>query len=278
MSGYANSILGGMSNLIRAAIRSPNYATGVTGWTINKDGSAEFNNLAVRGTFLGINYIINSQGAFFYSGTPAAGNLIASIASVGGADSFGNNYGSGIFAYGASTVGGINDFAATQGGSFLIQNGNFPYQVTVDATSGFLTFGLPHGGVEVFFDGSSFIAAEPGTSTPETWHTLAPVNGWVNAGGGLAKLQYKKLATNEAWLIGVVSPAAFTSTTIATLPANYRPIGAAIEDSFEFHTVAGAGSGCFLRIGTGGTIQAINGVTTMGAVGINTRIPLDTIT
>jgi hypothetical protein len=241
-------------------------ATTITGAVIN------------GGVFNGTNWIQNSSGTFFYSGTPAAGNLIASIASAGGADSFGNNYGAGIFAYGSSTISGINNFSAIQGNSVLIQNGSFPYQINVDATSGMLSFGVPHGGVFGFFDGSVFNAAQPGTSTPEVWHTLAPVNGWANQGGGLAKLQYKKLITNEVWLIGVLNPAAFTSTTIATLPADYRPTGAAIEDSFEFHTAAGAGSGCFLRIGTGGTIQAINGVTTMGAVGINTRIPLDTIT
>ena len=44
MSGFANSIIGGMSNLIRKAIQSPNYQPGTEGWTVNQDGSAEFNN------------------------------------------------------------------------------------------------------------------------------------------------------------------------------------------------------------------------------------------
>lgn len=50
MSGFANSIVGGMSKLIRKAIQSPNYVTGVSGWSINDDGTAEFNNVDVRGT------------------------------------------------------------------------------------------------------------------------------------------------------------------------------------------------------------------------------------
>lgn len=45
MSGFANSLLGGASKLIRAAIRSPNYVPGVSGWSINKDGSAEFRDI-----------------------------------------------------------------------------------------------------------------------------------------------------------------------------------------------------------------------------------------
>lgn len=65
--------------LVLPSITSPNFVTGVSGWTIRKDGSAEFNNLTVRGTFNGTNYRLNSSGAFFYSGVPAAGNLIESI-------------------------------------------------------------------------------------------------------------------------------------------------------------------------------------------------------
>lgn len=49
MSGFANSVIGGASNLIRTAIRSPNYIAGLAGWTINKDGSAEFSDVTIRG-------------------------------------------------------------------------------------------------------------------------------------------------------------------------------------------------------------------------------------
>lgn len=43
-------------------------------------------------TFNGPNLLINNAGAFYYSGTPAAGNLVASIAPTGGNDPFGNPY------------------------------------------------------------------------------------------------------------------------------------------------------------------------------------------
>ena len=74
-----NPVVGGIV-LRRQAIQSPDYVPGVSGWTINQDGSAEFNNLTIRGTFMGTDYEINTSGAFFYSGTPAAGTLIASTA------------------------------------------------------------------------------------------------------------------------------------------------------------------------------------------------------
>lgn len=47
---FANPIVGG-NTLIREAIQSPNYVVGTSGWTINRDGSAEFNDVTVRGGF-----------------------------------------------------------------------------------------------------------------------------------------------------------------------------------------------------------------------------------
>lgn len=94
MSGFENNIINAANALIRAAMHSPNYVTGVSGWTINKDGSAEFNNLSLRGTFTGTNWIINADGMFFYSGTPALGNLNLAItnANASGIDQYGNPY------------------------------------------------------------------------------------------------------------------------------------------------------------------------------------------
>lgn len=53
-------------------------------------------------TFTGTDYIINSSGEFFYSGTPAAGNLVTSVTNSAGTDAFGNNYLAGSASY-AST-------------------------------------------------------------------------------------------------------------------------------------------------------------------------------
>lgn len=48
---FSNSVVGGVT-LVRPAIRSPNYAAGTVGWSINADGSAEFNNVVVRGSLI----------------------------------------------------------------------------------------------------------------------------------------------------------------------------------------------------------------------------------
>jgi hypothetical protein len=51
--------------LIRSAIRSPNYVPGQTGWSIRQDGSAEFTDVAVTvsGTSSGLQVVRSSDGA-----------------------------------------------------------------------------------------------------------------------------------------------------------------------------------------------------------------------
>lgn len=93
--GFRNPILGGGGALVYPSIHSANYVPGVSGYTINKDGSVEFNNGTFRGTvtggsFNGTNFIISPSGMFFYSGTPALGNLIMSATNNVTTDSFGN--------------------------------------------------------------------------------------------------------------------------------------------------------------------------------------------
>jgi hypothetical protein len=48
MGGFNNPVVGGLA-LIRKAIRSPDYQAGTEGWSVNQDGSAEFNDITVRG-------------------------------------------------------------------------------------------------------------------------------------------------------------------------------------------------------------------------------------
>lgn len=90
--------------LVRPAIQSPDYLTGVSGWAIKIDGSAEFNNVVIRGG------TVLSGISLYYDGTPAAGNLIASIAAAAGTDDFGNAYAAGITTYSSSAGATINQF------------------------------------------------------------------------------------------------------------------------------------------------------------------------
>jgi hypothetical protein len=139
-----NPVVGG-SILRRPAIQSPNFEQGppIVGWAINADGTAYFGDVTAEGTitassFTGTDFLINSSGIFVYSGTPASGNLIGSIAASGGTDGFGNTYVGGITTYDPSTgryvemAGEFLNFFST--GMFqtqqLLAAGNAEFQVS----------------------------------------------------------------------------------------------------------------------------------------------------
>jgi len=120
---FSDPVVGG-TKLIRPAIQSPNYVATTTGWTINQDGSAEFNNITVRGTVvLGTgttNVIIldNSRNALFVY--DALGHLVFSIAPSSGTDSLGNNYNSGASSY---FTNNINQYTQMDSGVLRLKNG-----------------------------------------------------------------------------------------------------------------------------------------------------------
>lgn len=116
---FGNPIVGGTS-LIRKAIKSPNYVPGSVGWIVNQDGTAEFNNLTVRGTFTGTDYVIDDKGVFFYGGTPAAGDMTGSWAPADGVDAYGNAYTAGLTLYsslGNVFLGGLDGIIQSRGSS-----------------------------------------------------------------------------------------------------------------------------------------------------------------
>lgn len=86
--------------LVREQVQSQNFVQGSTGWVIRQDGSAEFNDVVIRGG------TVVSGTALYYDGTPALGNLIMSIAAAAGIDQFGNAYLQGATSYGPD--GSIN--------------------------------------------------------------------------------------------------------------------------------------------------------------------------
>jgi hypothetical protein len=100
--GFNNPLTGLNGALILPQVKSPNFnLAGQTGWAILKNGNAYFFNVVASGTitaseFIGTDFIIDTAGAFFYTGPPALGNLFMSIASVAGTDGFGNHYGAGL--------------------------------------------------------------------------------------------------------------------------------------------------------------------------------------
>jgi hypothetical protein len=89
LEGFSKWFVNAAGELVIKALSSPNFVSGVSGWTIRKDGSVEFNFGIFRGS------IING-GLFVYSGAPALGSLIIAISPSVGTDAFGNHYGAGL--------------------------------------------------------------------------------------------------------------------------------------------------------------------------------------
>jgi hypothetical protein len=106
--GFSNPIIGGGGSLVYPSIHSPNFdvanptSSPTPSWAILKNGLAYFFGLILQGgTITGPDYIFNSNGLFFYSSTPATGNLIAWFAPASGTDGFGNAFTEGLNVGGA---------------------------------------------------------------------------------------------------------------------------------------------------------------------------------
>lgn len=156
MAGFAHDIAGGSGDLVITSVQSPDYVAGVSGWQIRKDGSAEFNSLVIRGTFNGTDFVIGPAGEFFYSGTPALGNLILSVARAAGTDAEGNAYLAGTVSYlpgsqysaSAMAGGALSFYTAPTAAGPWTQAGTLEISLT-GASELFLTFDAIGGTINV---------------------------------------------------------------------------------------------------------------------------------
>lgn len=130
---FQNSILAG-NTLIREAIQSENFVSGSTGWQIQADGSAEFNDVVIRGgTTVGGDFLA-------YSGVPGPGTLAFSISSSGGTDQYGNVYPAGFAAFVSGDVVAQIDVGADPGFYTYGTRGGIDYITSLINT--FLTLGV----------------------------------------------------------------------------------------------------------------------------------------
>ncbi len=86
---FFNSVINALTgNLIATSVHSPNFLTGVSGWSINKSGSAEFNNIIIRN-----GQVISGTFLLYSTAIPAIGKLVMAFAPIaGGTDLVGNVY------------------------------------------------------------------------------------------------------------------------------------------------------------------------------------------
>ncbi|MEU9022350.1 hypothetical protein [Actinomadura sp. NPDC048394] len=253
MSGFANAILGGAQKLIRKAIASPNYVTSTSGWSINKDGSAEFNDVVVRGEFdvgtllqyvkiyiapppiNGPAIVFNSDSATF---SQTDGFIQAIAAGPGGA--YGALFLSSPEAPGQTaaqitlTSGDGTNLRMAQVSGDLDVNGTLFIEPTagnvvlqVDDTAAALAVQLqPAAGIQL----------PPGEYAKRGALALVPAasfqNGWTNYGNGYQAAGYIEFSDGTAGLTGVVTGGTTTSgTVIFALPANLKPAAHHVWDS-----------------------------------------------
>ena len=299
--GFANDILGGAAALIRAAIKSPNFVHGSTGWSVNKDGSAEFNSGTFRANIVG-------GAVYIYDPAITLGDLIASITdattgpegetTIKGITSYvtfagdkltvslngllnGNpglsvtdqtNPATSPAGVGAH-VGGAG--ALSPGGLAFLTSGQGPVtdvagsvvvqsQTTSGVTNG--TVALNGGSTTV----TGKLTATSGTPSnlsvisTDTWHAMTLANGWANTAGNVTA-QYRLLASppNSVEIIGAILATGATSTTFFTLPAGYQP---ATQQAIPAGATGGqvAGTTPFVQCSTAGVLTLQHG--TIGAV------------
>jgi hypothetical protein len=257
--GFVNPILGGGGALVRPAIKSPNYVPGTTGWEIDRDGNAEFNDGDFRGTVTAAQIIgsvisssttdpsiwINEDDSNSLRVYDASGDLLLELGANNG------SMASAVFYDRVNPLalsigeqiqwlrgpGVLTQLAALyQKGTSILFN---------SILSGGIGWDVPHG---------AFVPLVPGSDNFDTWHAPTPGTGWAlgpGAGGQYPPLQWHADTQDRTQVFGVFHA---TSTTPGPVIASGFPLvnqtglggvgvaGAAVKTSASATTI-----GCYLN-------------------------------
>lgn len=283
-----NPIVGGVGTIIRTALQSFGFLSGAQGWIVRRDGTAEFNSLTLRGKLI---IQSSTQGVFVYSGAPAAGNLIVSLANANGTDPYGNNYPQGFSTWQAGssenayvqirtlparpimvlnpdlTQCGVDGAVSVNiTGSPAISNINMVSpKMGLSGTSALLALfssgasGTPKADALLTTD---YTAPNPGSPLRfnGAWQFLA-LNAGFQGAGTLANgtdPAYRYVASSRIELRGQWQPSpagAITSGAVPiTLPAGLSPVAGSYYFASATSSTASTVNGR-TRIGTGGAVQ-----------------------
>ncbi len=213
---FKNPILAG-TELIREAIESPNYVAGVSGWSINRDGTADFNDVTTRGTLIvgGPEYDDPSTIAIT---TEFSGDPVAFFT-----DSGGRTYTIQAFASGdpnGKYLAITPDATAGDSSTFVVFN---------EGGIGFSSSFIGGSRIVLFDDDTAYMRVADGFSganiVPEGWTNLGLSNGWTNFGGGYSDMRCMRSADGFVHLEGTIAPGVTANgTLITTLPVGFRPL------------------------------------------------------
>lgn len=288
---FSNPIAGGTA-LARNALNSPNFQTGVQGWSINRDGSAEFNSGTFRGGLavgvspnprltLGTSIPADLQAFYTAQGTPVAQALIYYVnatdyyyqANVAAPNVF--------YAQGISVSGTVHETQLIHWSAF---DGEVFWELGVDETL-LIDVGSPirapsldefwhfNASMSLYLRGpTQAVGIDADVSgAKETWHALSLNAPWTNRGAGFPVLSYRRVPSpnNSVQICGqLTSGGAASGSVIANLPSGYRPLtaigGAAGNDG---------NADILIEVETNGDIKAFGVFGTH--IQINDIIPLD---
>jgi hypothetical protein len=211
-----------MGNLVIPSVQSPNFATGVSGWQIRKDGSVEFNNGVFRG------YIIGGA-LYIYAGAPALAN--PPIFSVSGltVDPEGNTIYPGIWAgqYGGAAQAGLNVTGTV--GELSLPVGTVSMSVQPRVASGISGSG---GILEI--DGAAEAATGKTDYMRQTFNSYSVAGSgaqwfvtYIDANGGNNSLifgNYQGLSLYAVSQLNAVAPGTGTSVTVPAVPETWHSV------------------------------------------------------
>lgn len=190
---FENPIASG-NKLIREALESPNFLTGVQGWQISRDGNAEFNNLDSRGVFhnTGPIYTAEMNGGFFTV--------------------FTNDIPDQAF---TQILPAITLYQDSAGNQALIQNAGGELGL-------FVGVGLEGSVIKT----NQFMYKSNDGFVVEDWTNIPLVAGWTSDSAGGRPAQYKITPTGTVRMKGRASGGLLPiGAAICTMPVGTRPPG-----------------------------------------------------
>lgn len=267
-----NPVVGGVV-LRRAAIQSPNFEHLLSGWSINADGTAEFNGVTINGGQLIL--------------TDGAGNVVGTLDGELGLVLYGNGTAAdpglnvtpvGDIVWGAVDpaqsldvsieVGSITDHAGKTRIGIMLGSGEVN-----GAAQGILgVFSSPGDNSELpvvcALAGTYVVASDPTVSTnapfPETWHTLILGNSWTSDPAGLGAA-YRVSPDGWVQLRGMILAGTRADGTIfANVPTGFRSAATSRQP------IATTGANVFglVQITSDGNLRCA-GITGAGITGID---------
>lgn len=226
---FGNDIIGGGGELVRERMRSRNYVAGVSGWQIERDGTAEFNDTTIRGDLT----VTDPDGSqvHIFDEDPGDGAVIDLLPAAATPSPVAGRLSTGYTTNGAShTV----PFILLNGPKYSTQTDDAPTLIAIGRDSGDTddralnllntdSIGL-FASVFILLD-SPLISVVSGGKIKRGDITAPSLqNSWVDFGSNFQAAGYIELPDHTGMLTGVIKDGTTTSGTLLfTLPTGLRP-------------------------------------------------------